>query len=152
MHRPDAREPIIPEEAVKDSWGVEASHDESTNIGDEAGLSAHRKDASTGRSSRRRGGGTTGTDGRESAGGGFLEWQLYIHKGGYGLDRTAVLGVLKKVALAGLKLGIPVEDVELGILKRLDDNISMATDRERWVKPIRLIKHSKQPPENRVSD
>ena len=45
--------------------------------------------------------------------------ELDVHKGGDGLNVTAVLGMLKEVALARLELGVPFEDVELILLKRL---------------------------------
>lgn len=42
-----------------------------------------------------------------------------VDKGRDGLDRACVLRMVNKVTKAYRKLGIPVEDVELRLLKRL---------------------------------
>jgi len=45
--------------------------------------------------------------------GGFLERELDVNEGRERLDRAVVLRVFDKVAHAGLKVGVPFEDVEL---------------------------------------
>lgn len=62
------------------------------------------------------GGAWRGRGAREERGGlRFLEGQLDVDEGGEGLDGAVVLRVLKKVADAGLEVGVPVEDVELTV-------------------------------------
>ena len=48
-----------------------------------------------------------------------LVGQVDIDESGYGLDGMGVLGVVEKVALAGLIFGVPLEDVELGVIGML---------------------------------
>ena len=45
-----------------------------------------------------------------------LEGEVDVEECGDGLDGRRVLGVVQEVALAGLVLGVPVEDVELGVV------------------------------------
>lgn len=51
---------------------------------------------------------------------GSLEGQLDVDEGGERLHGPAVLRVLEEVAYAGLEVGVPVDDVELGVQKGLD--------------------------------
>ena len=46
-----------------------------------------------------------------------LEWQLNVHERGNGLHRPAMLRVIEKGPDTGLKLRVPLENVELRLLK-----------------------------------
>ena len=48
-----------------------------------------------------------------------LEGEVDVEEGGDGLDGAGVLGVVEEVALAGLVFGVPLEDVELGVVGAL---------------------------------
>lgn len=126
MDGADATGPVVAEETVKYGGRVEGRGHEAADVGDEEG-------------GRGGGGGVGYRAAREwlrlllllLAGGCyccrcqgvrgrvFLVGELDVHKGGDGLDVTAVLGMLKEVALARPELGVPFEDVELILLKWL---------------------------------
>lgn len=108
MQRAHARGPVVAEEAVQDAWEVEARDDEAAEVGDEGegGAGGGGRGGSSG----------AGARGEGVAGGVALEGEVDVEEGGDGLDRGGMLGVVEEVALAGLVFGVPVEDVELGVV------------------------------------
>lgn len=62
-----------------------------------------------------------------------MEGKLDVDEGGEGLDGAVVLRVLDKVADAGLEVGVPVEDVELGVQEGLS-NVNHSS--HRWEKAV----------------
>ena len=42
----------------------------------------------------------------------FLVWKLDVHKGGESLYGCGVLCMIKKIPMTGLKLRVPVDDIE----------------------------------------
>ena len=101
MQGADTGDPVVAEEAVQDPGEVETGDDKAAQVGDQRHVG-------------RVGGG--GVRGGGVDGGVALGGEEDVEEGGDGEDGTGVLGVVEEVALAGLVLGVPFEDVELWVV------------------------------------
>lgn len=111
MDGPDSSQPVVAKEAMKDSRRVEASHDETANVRDQSNRGPQQAQGNSTRGRRR--GTRSGSSGCHRRRVSLLEGQEDVDTGGHSLNGNAVLGMVDKIAEAGLELGIPLEDVKL---------------------------------------